>query len=115
MEAGKESIMSVITYNKLVRDRIPEIIEADNKTCITRVLDDAEYLQMIDAKLDEELAEYHKDQNIEELADILEVVYAAAKARGYTVDELEDVRLAKVAMRGGFDKKLLLIDVEVNE
>ena len=44
---------------------------------------------MIDAKLDEELAEYHKDQNIEELADLLEVIYAAAVARGYTLDQLE--------------------------
>lgn len=74
--------MSIITYNKLVRDRIPEIIEASGKTCRTTVLNDTEYLPMLDAKLDEELAEYHKDQDIEELADLLEVIYAAI-ARGY--------------------------------
>lgn len=51
--------MGVITYNKLVRDKIPEIIERDGKTCKTEILSDAEYLKMIDAKLDEELAEYH--------------------------------------------------------
>ncbi len=54
--------MSVITYNKLVRDRIPEIIENDNKRCEIEILNDEQYLKMIDAKLDEELAEYHKDQ-----------------------------------------------------
>ena len=61
--------MAVKVYNKLVRDKIPEIIEADGKSCKTKILSDEEYLKMIDAKLDEELAEYHKDQNIEELAD----------------------------------------------
>ena len=60
--------MNIIKYDKLVRDRIPEIIEASGKTCKTAILNDEDYLRMIDAKLDEELAEYHKDQNIEELA-----------------------------------------------
>ncbi len=103
--------MSVKIYNKLVRDKIPEIIEADNKQCKTRILEDAEYLKMVDAKLDEELAEYHKDQNLEELADILEVVYAAAKARGYSVEELHKLREDKAAKRGGFDKKIFLEEV----
>ena len=104
--------MSVIKYNKLVRDRIPEIIEASGKTCKTVVLDDAEYLRMLDAKLDEELAEYHKDQNIEELADLLEVIYAAAVARGCSADELERIRKQKAEKRGGFKKKLFLYEVE---
>lgn len=101
-----------IEYYKLVRDRIPEIIEASGKTCKTEVLPDIEYLKMIDAKLDEELSEYHKDQNIEELADLLEVIYAAAKARGYTLEELERVRADKAAKRGGFEKKILLKEVQ---
>ena len=62
-------------------------------------------------KLDEELVEYHKDQNIEELADLIEVIHAAAKARGYTLDELERVRTEKAVKRGGFEKKLLLKSV----
>lgn len=103
--------MKSIKYNKLVRDRIPEIIEASGKTCVTEVLSDEEYLKMIDAKLDEELAEYHKDQNIEELADLLEVIRAAAVARGYSVEELEKVRAEKAAKRGGFEKKILLKEV----
>lgn len=99
------------TYYKLVRDHIPEIIEASGKTCSTEILSDNEYLRMIDAKLDEELAEYHQDQNIEELADLIEVIYAAAKVRGYSLEELERVRAEKAAKRGGFDKKILLKEV----
>lgn len=103
--------MGAIKYSKLVRDRIPEIIEASGKTCVTEILSDDEYLRMIDAKLDEELAEYHKDQNVEELADLLEVIYAAAKARGYTIEQLEDVRAQKAVKRGAFEKKILLKSV----
>ena len=97
-------------YNKLVRDRIPEIIEASGKHCKTAILSNEEYLKMLDAKLDEELAEYHKDQNIEELADLLEVIRAAAIARGYTLEELEAVRAKKAEKRGGFEKKIFLVD-----
>ncbi len=104
------------TYNKLVRDRIPEIIKASGADCKIEILSDTEYLKMIDAKLDEELAEYHKDQNIEELADLLEVIHAATKARGYTLEELEAVRATKAEKRGGFEKKLLLIEtIESNK
>ena len=99
-------------YNKLVRDRIPEIIEASGAECKTEILSDVEYLKMLDAKLDEELMEYHKDQNIEELADLLEVIRAAALARGYTVEELEAVRARKALERGGFEKKILLIETQ---
>ena len=103
--------MPTIQYFKLVRDRIPEIIESSGSTCITEILSDEEYLRMVDAKLDEELAEYHKDQNIEELADLMEVIYAAAIARGYTLEQLEQVRAEKAAKRGSFEKKLLLKEV----
>ena len=103
--------MSVIYYNKLIRDRIPEIITAAGKTCIAEVLSGEDYLRMVDAKLDEELAEYHKDQNIEELADLMEVVRAAAAARGYSVEQLEHIRAEKYEKRGGFEKKLLLKEV----
>ena len=98
------------TYNKLVRDRIPEIIKASGKSCKTEILSDTDYLKMIDAKLDEELAEYHKDQNIEELADLIEVIHAATIARGHTLEELETVRVKKAEKSGGFEKKILLIE-----
>ncbi|MBO5789491.1 MAG: nucleoside triphosphate pyrophosphohydrolase [Clostridia bacterium] len=99
-------------YHKLIRDGIPALIEAEGKTCRLQVLTDEEYLVEVDKKLDEELAEYHKDQNLEELADLLEVLYAAVRARGYTISELEDARAKKHEKRGGFDKKLLLISVD---
>lgn len=103
--------MRSIAYNKLVRDRIPEIIESSGKTCSTEILSPEEYLRMLDAKLDEELAEYHKDQNIEELADLLEVIHAAAIARGYTLEGLEQIRAEKAAKRGAFEKRILLKEV----
>ena len=99
------------TYNKLVRDRIPEIIESTGNECVIETLSDEMYLKMIDAKLDEELAEYHKDQNIEELAELLEVIFAAVIARGYSIEDLEQVRADKAAKRGGFSKKILLKEV----
>ena len=98
-------------YNKLVRDRIPQIIEASGKICATEILSDEAYLRMVDTKLDEELAEYHSDQTIEELADLLEVIYAAAMARGYTLEQLESVRAAKAEKRGAFANKILLKEV----
>lgn len=102
-----------VKYNKLVRDKIPEIIEMSGKRCVIETLTDEDYLKMLDAKLDEELAEYHQDQNLEELADLLEVIYACAVARGYSVAELEQVRVDKAAKRGGFAERILL--KEVNE
>ena len=102
-------------YNKLVRDRIPDIIRDLGLECETKILSDDEYLKMLDAKLNEELSEYHKDQNIEELADLLEVIYAATVARGYTVEELEMVRKNKAEKRGGFDKKIFLIKTIENK
>ena len=104
--------MPKISYHKLVRDRIPEIIAADGKTCTVETLSDADYLTMLDAKLDEELAEYHKEPSVEELADLLEVIYAVAKARGWSVEELERVRKEKADSRGGFEKKILLKEVQ---
>ena len=66
---------------------------------------------MIDAKLNEELAEYHKGQNIEKLAALLEVIHAATKASGYSIEQLGAVRAEKAAERGAFDKKILLKEV----
>lgn len=98
-------------YNKLVRDRIPEIIEADGKVCTTEILPDDRYLRMLDAKLDEELAEYQESKSLEELADLLEVMRAVVSARDWNWEQLEQVRQEKAARRGGFGKKILLKEV----
>ena len=99
-------------YHKLVRDRIPEIIAASGKKCVTEVMSDADYIAALDTKLEEELHEYYEDHSIEELADLLEVLRACAVARGYTLEQLEAVRAEKAAKRGAFEKKLLLKEVD---
>ena len=106
-----DRILSPKRYHKLVRDRIPEIIQASGKSFTIEILTDQDYLRMLDAKLDEELTEYHKDQNIEELADLLEVIRAVTVARGYSLEELERIRAKKAAERGGFEKRILLKEV----
>lgn len=104
--------MSNIKYNKLVRDRIPEIIEAEGKTCVCNVLSDEDYLRLLDQKLNEELTEYQESKSLEELADLFEVMRAVVKARGWTMEKLEQVRADKADRRGGFEKKILLKEVE---
>ena len=108
--------MSTIQYNKLVRDRIPEIIEASGKRCICSTLSDEEYLAKLDEKLNEELAEYQESKSMEELADLLEVIRAAvAVARGSSIEEVEAIRRDKDAKRGGFEKKILLTEVTTDD
>lgn len=102
---------AVKKYYKLVRDRIPEIVESDGKRCIVEILSDEEYLLLLDHKLDEELAEYQESKSLEELADLLEVIRAVVKARGWTMEELERMRAKKATERGGFENKILLKEV----
>lgn len=99
-------------YNKLVRDRIPEIIESKGGKAETRILSDEEYRVYLEAKLDEEVGEYHRDKDAEELADILEVVYALAATIGCTPEELRSIYEAKHEARGGFEKRIFLISSE---
>ena len=91
---------------KLVRDRIPEIIEADGKVPVTRILSEEEYLNALDIKLEEEVAEYQSDKSIEEMADVLEVLFAICEAKGYSVEQLMEVKQKKEDSRGGFKKRI---------
>lgn len=86
-------MIDIKTYNKLVRDKIPEIIENSNKKAVCRVLDDEQYLCELDKKLIEECNEYEESKSLEELADMLEVMYAITEARGYSIDELHNLSL----------------------
>lgn len=99
-------------HNKLVRDKIPEIIQNSGKIPHTRILSDELYLAELNKKLNEECAEYQADNSFEELADMLEVMYAIVEACGCTVKELENIRLEKRRMRGGFKDKIFLEYVE---
>lgn len=103
--------MAKQVYDKLVRDRIPEIIRTDGNSCKVRTLEDAEYLRRLEEKLSEELSEYLESGQLEELADLLEVMMALVKAKGYAWQELEQIRMDKLAERGGFEQKLLLRSV----
>lgn len=99
-------------YNKLVRDKIPEIIVAQGEKPITRVMNDKEYIISLEKKLDEEVAEYHESKEIEELADVLEVIYALCEAQGHSVDELMTFYEEKHIERGGFSKRIFLLRKE---
>lgn len=100
--------MKEIHYNKLVRDNIPEIIKNSGKYCETEILSNEEYLIMLERKLDEEFAEYKKDKSMEELADLLEVIYAIIKAKHYSIEQVEDIRVKKAQKNGQFNKRILL-------
>ena len=99
-------------YNKLVRDKIPEIIQKNGGKATFHQLSQEEYIRFLEQKLDEEVGEYHHDRTVEELADILEVVYALAAVHGCSKEELLAVYEKKHEERGGFEKRLLLIDSE---
>jgi predicted house-cleaning noncanonical NTP pyrophosphatase (MazG superfamily) len=103
--------MSTTKYYKLVRDRIPEIIEKSGKRPVYSILSDEAYLAKLDEKLNEELSEYQESKSMEELADLLEVIRAVAAARGSSIKEVETIRRDKAAKRGGFEKKILLTEV----
>ena len=102
----------MIFYNKLVRDKIPGIILSNGETPVTRILEGKEYILQLEKKLDEEVAEYHDSKSIEELADILEVVYALCEGAGYSVEDLLSAYREKNTERGGFSKKIFLIGKE---
>ena len=97
---------------KLVRDNIPQLITADGNKPITRTLEQEEYLQELDRKLDEEVAEYQSDKSLEEMADVLEVLFAICEARGHSVEELMVVIDEKREKRGGFAQRIFWIGNE---
>ncbi|MCF6136528.1 nucleoside triphosphate pyrophosphohydrolase [Pseudalkalibacillus berkeleyi] len=104
------------TYNKLVRDRIPEIIQYTGKSFNTSILDVDHYEMELKEKLKEELNEYLEASDdasaIEELADLLELIHALTSVHHSSVEELETVRKEKAEKRGGFQERIFLIDVE---
>ena len=102
-------------YNKLVRDKIPEIIANDNgKTCVTRIMEDKEYLEALNKKMQEELKEYLESGEVEELADLEEVLRAILDVKKVSYDEFENIRNAKVEKRGAFKGKIFLESVNDN-
>ncbi|MEW4305788.1 nucleoside triphosphate pyrophosphohydrolase [Rossellomorea marisflavi] len=104
------------TYNKLVRDKIPQIIKASGEQPITKILDEEDYIKYLKEKSYEELDEYcsavTNEEAVEELADLLEIMHALAKQNGSSIEEVEAVRKEKATKRGGFQEKIFLIEVK---
>ncbi len=98
-------------YNKLVRDNIPDIIESSNKKCEIEIVDGEELIKLLNEKLQEEVDEYIVSNDIEELADIMEVIHSILHNKGVTIEELETIRLKKKEERGGFSKGIKLLKV----
>lgn len=100
-------------HNKLVRDRIPEIISSNGATAHIRQIEtDAEYTIELSKKLVEEAVELQETPSLEELADVAEVYKALVKALGYTDEEIEIARQQKAANNGRFDNRIFLISTE---
>lgn len=99
-------------YNKLVRDNIPKICENNNQIATIRILDNKEYLNELNKKLQEEIVEYLEAGDIEELADLEEVLLAILDAKNISYEDFEKIRLSKVEKRGAFKKRIFLIDVD---
>ena len=96
------------TYNKLVRDNIPEIMINNGAKPVTRILSDEEYEQELDKKLLEEVNEYLESNDLLEIADIEEVLISLLKLKNISREELENIRIDKATKRGSFDKKIFL-------
>lgn len=95
-------------YDKLVRDRIPEIIEASGNKCEIEVVSDEVALEYLYKKLTEEVGELLEDKNLDEIADCLEVLFAIGAKYGYSEDEVLGRRDEKKLKRGGFEDNLIL-------
>lgn len=96
------------THNKLVRSKIPQILESKNIPYKAHTADKIEYMEKLYEKLLEEAGEVSADRNKEELADLLEVIEAVKKHNGWSTQEIEEIRLKKLAERGGFDEPIIL-------
>ena len=107
--------MSKNDLPKLVRDKIPVIMASCGVECDMDILSGEDYVNALEAKLDEEIAEYHADHTLEELADLVEVIYSLVEASGHRVGELHEIRWKKLNERGGFGKGTLLKKIYCEE
>ena len=98
-------------YNKLVRDKIPKIIKENNQLPKTHTANQKEYEQKLKDKLREEVEEFLEDSNEEELADILEVIYAICDLYEFDISEIDKIRKNKADKRGAFKQKIILDEV----
>ena len=103
-------------YNKLVRDKIPENIDKmEGRKSNYKILEDKEYIEELDKKLFEEAHEFVEEHSVEELADLMEVIYTIMKINNISIDDVENARKIKKDKKGGFNNKIYLIDVEQDQ
>lgn len=95
-------------YDKLVRDRIPEIIESSGNKCDIEVVSDEVALEYLYKKLEEEVSELLEDKNLDEIADVMEVLFAIGEKYGYNEKDILSRRIEKRYNRGGFEKNIIL-------
>ncbi|MCE5221510.1 MAG: nucleoside triphosphate pyrophosphohydrolase [Clostridium sp.] len=100
------------TYDKLVRDKIPEIIKADGKQCDVEIASAEEKYILLENKLKEEVNEFLEDKNLEELADVMEVLFGLADSLGYSEEDILKARDKKKEERGGFKEGIVLKSVK---
>ncbi len=103
--------MGARIYNKLIRDRIPEIIEKSGNKPVVEKVGEEKYISLLNEKLGEELKEYLESQSVEELADLVEVIYALLNSKRVSLKDFEAIRLQKATERGAFKERLLLKEV----
>ena len=95
-------------YDKLIRDRIPEIIENSGNHCEVEVVSDEIALEYLYKKLNEEVEELLEDKNLEEIADVVEVLFAIGKKYGYSEEDILNRRTEKLSKSGGFENNIIL-------
>lgn len=100
-----------MVHNKLVRDKIPDIMKNNHQEPVTRILNDSEYRVELEKKLQEEVLEYlNSNGDMEEIADILEVLFSIIEDRGSSFSKVMELRNQKFNLRGGFKNKIFLIE-----
>lgn len=102
---------NVKIFNKLVRDKIPQIIQESGRKNDIQIVHKEEHTKLLEEKLKEEVNEFLEDKNLEELADIMEVLFGLAQNLGYSEDDLIEKRMAKRNQRGGFKEVIKLLKV----
>ena len=101
------------TYNKLVRDKIPENIDSmEGRKATWRIMDNDEYIKELNKKLLEEAHEFIEENAVEELADVMEVIQNIMRAKNISYEEVKKVQEIKREKKGGFSNRIYLIEVE---